>query len=97
MGCGASSSGGGGKAIGVKSFDFERVVGEGGFGKVEAATKKKSKPEQWYAIKKMSKRVAVDTKMQPMIMNERNLLINLHSKYLANIHYAFQDKTYCYL
>ncbi len=96
MGCGSSSDGGPGGRITAKSFNLERVVGEGGFGKVEAANLKKDKTK-WFAIKKLSKRVVIDNKNTAMIMNERDLLIDLNSKFLANIHYAFQDPQYCYL
>jgi serine/threonine kinase 32 len=97
MGCGSSANTGVAGQISVNSFVIERVIGQGGFGKVNAVRKKGTKVEEWYAMKTLTKKVIVTSKNIEMLMNERNLLIEFECPWLCNMHYAFQDDHNCYL
>lgn len=84
MGSGCSSFGGGDvpfdpKVISVKHFEIHRIVGQGGFGKVNAVIRKKSTPTKWLAMKTLSKATVINRNSVGMIWNERNLLTQVHS------------------
>ena len=53
-------------------FDFECVIGKGGFGKVWKVFYKKNK--KYYALKEMSKARIVEKKSQSSVNYERELL-----------------------
>lgn len=91
----SSSPNGDPRIISVKAFSIERVIGQGGFGKVNAVIKHSDK--KWYAMKTLTKKVVVDQKNITMLMNERDLLIELKDPWLCNMHHAFQDPLNCYL
>jgi serine/threonine kinase 32 len=83
-------------------FDMERMVGRGGFGKVNAAQRVADTPAgkkgEWVAIKTLSKEITLRTKGGlDMIFNERDCLAALSSPYVANMIHAFQDDANCYL
>ncbi|TYZ58566.1 hypothetical protein PybrP1_009946 [[Pythium] brassicae (nom. inval.)] len=61
--------------LSMKHFEIHRVVGKGGFGKVNAVIRKKTSPPQWFAVKTLSKVVVVNKRCVDMIWNERNLLV----------------------
>ena len=76
-------------------FEFLYIIGRGGFGKV---WKVKSKiNDKCYALKQMSKVKIIDKKSIKSINSERELLSELYSPFIVNMHYAFQDKEYLYL
>ena len=79
MGCGASAQGKGNYdpsgPISVNHFKQERVLGEGGFGKVRYVIKKDTL--QGYAMKCMDKHRIVEKKQVKMIFKERALLVDL--------------------
>lgn len=50
-----------------------------------------------YAMKALRKRVILERNHLKMVFNERNLLEQLRSPFLANMHYAFQDNGHLYL
>lgn len=60
-------------SVHTPDFDFLRVLGEGGFGKVFAVTKKDTKAV--YACKTMSKAKIAERQRESLIMNERNILV----------------------
>ena len=76
-------------------FEFQYVIGKGGFGKVWKV--KKNGNNQLYAMKKMSKLLIVNKRSIHSIMNERKLLVQLNHPFLVNMHYAFQDNASLYL
>lgn len=81
-------------------FDMQRVVGEGGFGKVKAAIKISEAggdKGSWYAVKIMSKKVACKRKMTQEFFTERNMLAIVEHDFLCNARYCFQDEYYCYI
>jgi len=85
-------------------FDFQIIIGEGGFGKVNAVIKKdpyaeKGAPDEWYAIKTMAKKQILKKGKNglDMLYNERNLLADIKSEFLINMHHCFQDEDSCFI
>ncbi|CAK70018.1 unnamed protein product (macronuclear) [Paramecium tetraurelia] len=76
-------------------FNFQFVIGIGGFGKVWKVEYKKT--GQIYAMKEMSKALIIAKKSVNSVMNERNILSNLKHPFLVNIYYAFQDRENLFL
>ena len=96
MGCGGSNANYDPLVMTESHFVMERVVGEGGFGKVNAATR--TSTNEWFAVKKLSKIPVLASKQVGMIFNERDLLASLNDHpFMVNMYYAFQDPCYCYL
>ena len=77
------------------NFEFLYIIGRGGFGKVWSVKSKKT--NKYYALKQMSKVKIIDKKSIKSINSERELLSELYSPFIVNMHYAFQDKEYLYL
>lgn len=71
-------------------FQFQYVIGRGGFGKVWKVQKKKT--DTLYAMKEMLKSRVLAKRSVPSVMNERNLLATLKHDFIVNMHYAFQDR-----
>ena len=71
------------------------MIGKGGFGKVWKVQHKETKNS--YALKVMSKLKIIDKKSIKSIKSELELLSNMNSPYIVNIHFAFQDKENLYL
>ncbi|RLN52553.1 hypothetical protein BBP00_00009588 [Phytophthora kernoviae] len=102
MGSGCSTFGGDNlphdpKVISVKHFDIHRIVGQGGFGKVNAVVRKKANPPKWLAMKTLSKTMVVNRNCVSMIWNERNLLTQIRSPLIVRMHHTFQDPYNCYV
>ena len=76
-------------------FEFEYIIGKGGFGKVWKVLYKKTK--EYFALKEMNKRKIIDKKSEKSINNERVFLSKLHHPFLVNMHFAFQDNDNLYL
>ena len=76
-------------------FEFNYIIGKGGFGKVWRVKYKKTK--EVFALKEMSKRKIIDKKSEKSINNERVFLSKLHHPFLVNMHFAFQDIDNLYL
>ena len=57
--------------------------------------RKKQKIE--YAMKEMSKARILTKRSVKSVMNERQILTQLHSPFLVNMYYAFQDRENLYL
>lgn len=99
MGCGLSRiSPGLDEPVSRKHFEVERVIGLGGFGKVNAVVKIHGYDKgAWYAMKTLSKKTILERKHVAMVMKERNLLAQLVCPQLVNMHYAYQDSLYLYI
>lgn len=88
------------------NFEIEAIVGEGGFGKVYSAKRKRLRQEtksQYlstetrFAIKKMTKRdILKRVGGVEAIFNERAILIELRSPFIVNLWAYFQDSAFCY-
>ena len=81
--------------INKNMFEFNYIIGKGGFGKVWRVKYKKTKAI--FALKEMSKRKIIDKKSEKSINNERIFLSKLHHPFLVNMHFAFQDQDNLYL
>lgn len=82
-------------AINKTHFQFQYVIGKGGFGKVWKVEKKKEKLP--YAMKEMSKARIFSKKSVTSVLNERKILTQLRNDFIVNMAYAFQDKENLYL
>ena len=74
-------------AVSKSSFVYQFCIGKGGFGKVWKVDRKKSKME--YAMKEMSKARILTKRSVKSVMNERQILTQLHNPFLVNMYYAF--------
>lgn len=86
-------------SIDLTHFDVQRIIGVGGFGKVKAVQKLSGQDkDKWYAMKLLDKTVALKSKSGvKQIMNERNMLANLNSKWIINSRYCFHDLSFAYI
>lgn len=66
-------------AISKSMFQFQYIIGRGGFGKVWKVQKKSS--GHYYAIKEMSKAKIIAKKSEKSVMNEKNILAKLRNQY----------------
>jgi serum/glucocorticoid-regulated kinase 2 len=76
------------KKINIDSFDIEKVIGKGGYGKVFLVTK--SDTNQWYAMKEIKKESLASEKEKANTIFERVILQNVSSPFIVKLHYAFQ-------
>ena len=76
-------------------FDFQFVIGRGGFGKVWQVVMKKNNKK--YALKEMSKVKIIDRRSIKSIKGEREFLSKLRNPFLVNMICAFQDYENLYL
>ena len=76
-------------------FEFNYIIGKGGFGKVWRVRYKKT--NEIFALKEMNKKKIIDKKCEKSINNERIFLSKLNHPFLVNMHFAFQDKDNLYL
>ena len=76
-------------------FEFEFVIGRGGFGKVWQVVMKKNNKK--YALKEMSKVKIIDKRSIKNIKGEREFLSKLRNPFLVNMICAFQDYENLYL
>ncbi len=77
------------KPVSIDDFDYLRVLGQGGFGKVFAVSKKDTKAA--YACKTLNKLRVVQRHRESLIVNERNILAVVDHPFIVNLKYAFQD------
>ena len=73
--------------LGKSVFNFNYVIGKGGFGKVWKIQYKKDR--KTYALKEMSKALVISKKSVNSVMNERFLLAELKHEFLINMFCAF--------
>lgn len=83
--------------ISIKHFEIHRIIGQGGFGKVNAVIRKKAIPVKWLAMKTLSKGAVINRNCVSMIWNERNLLTQIQSPLIVRMHHTFQDLYSCYV
>jgi len=81
----------------LKHFDVQRVIGKGGFGRVNAVIKIGDPEEKWLAMKVMDKDEILKKDRVGEVFRERNLLVMLRHERLCNSYYAFQDAKRLYL
>ena len=104
MGCGASSGGFAPDGpIGLSHFRIERVVGEGGYGKVKYVIRKDTKDD--YAMKCLDKHKLIEKQAVHMALLERAILVDLSTPdpgrlpctFVTNLHFSFADTHFAYL
>lgn len=79
-------------AVDESHFTLLKVVGKGGFGKVNAVQKKDS--GELMALKRMKKSMLVEKEIYVQtVWRERNVMSKFRSPFLCNLLYAFQDPT----
>jgi serine/threonine protein kinase len=83
------------QAVSKEKFVYNYCIGKGGFGKVWRVVRKKGK--LLYAMKEMSKARIMTKRSVRSVMNERQILIQLHNVFIVNMYYAFQDRQNLYL
>jgi serine/threonine kinase 32 len=74
-------------------FNFLRIIGKGGFGRVWKVTEKKGKAV--YALKVIDKARVITKKSVQSVMNEREILSKLlqgHCEFIVNMKCSFQDR-----
>ena len=76
--------------ITTNSFEFLKIIGEGGFGKVWKV--RYIKENKILALKELSKKKLLEKKMTNYIFKERDILLSLYSNSISNLYYTFQDK-----
>ncbi|CAD8067639.1 unnamed protein product [Paramecium sonneborni] len=79
----------------IRNYEILDILGKGGFGKVFKVKRKKN--NQLYAMKIMSKAKIIQKKSITAVINEKNLLSQLHHPFIVNMHSAFQDRENLYL
>ncbi|KAJ3413920.1 hypothetical protein HDV05_007288 [Chytridiales sp. JEL 0842] len=73
----------------LNHFELLRSVGKGAFGKVRVVQHKQTGVN--YALKYINKDKCIKMKAVENIIEERKLLEQLHSPFICNLRYAFQD------
>ena len=76
-------------------FEFQELIGLGGFGKVWKVQYKKTK--QILALKELSKRIILEENLLELTFKERDILSSLYSPYISNLYCTFQDKENLYI
>ena len=81
--------------INKNQFEFVKIIGKGGFGKVYKVLSKKY--NKIYAMKEMSKLSIIEQKSEKNVKNERELLTRINHPFIINMYFSFQDKENLYL
>jgi len=82
--------------VDLSHFEILKVVGRGGFGKVNAVENRNDK--QLYAMKTMDKRRLLSSSNNlRTVWIERNVMALFRSNFLVHLHWAMQDESNLYL
>jgi len=81
--------------LSISDFRLDKIIGSGGFSEVWKATYMKTNRE--FAIKLMHKSRIVRKNCVSSVFNELQLLSILKHPFIANMQYAFQDRSNLYL
>lgn len=92
------------EAIDITHFDLERIIGQGGFGKVYACRKKTDAGKipdtnkKWFAIKKLEKDFILKSKTGvDSVFTELNSVRDLNHVNVCNCHYGFLSDDAVYI
>ena len=80
-------------SISKADFKFHNAIGRGGFGKVWRV----EKDGDMFAMKEMLKARVSAKKSIESVMMELDLMCEIDSDFIVNVHYAFHDESYLYL
>ncbi|KAJ3121657.1 hypothetical protein HK100_012286 [Physocladia obscura] len=75
--------------VNLAHFDLICAIGRGAYGKVKLVCHKQSKIQ--YALKYIDKQQCISQKAVDYIIQERNLLEDIHCPFVCNLRYSFQD------
>lgn len=81
------------ETVKLKDFVIEAPIGRGGFGKVY---KVKYENEQ-YAMKEMLKARILMKRSLASVMKELDIMRTIHSDFIVNVHWAFEETDNIYL
>lgn len=101
--CGSKVSAVNPDAVDLSHFEEYRVVGRGGFGKVNAVVQRdpvtgESRIDILYALKRQEKaRILKKPVFLQAVWMERNIMARLKSPFLCSLHYAFQSPSEVFL
>ncbi|KAK9879534.1 hypothetical protein WA026_006605 [Henosepilachna vigintioctopunctata] len=81
----------------MKTDDFEhiKVIGRGAFGKVQLVRHKSTK--KVYAMKRLSKADLIKRSDSAFFWEERHIMAHAKSKWIVQLHFAFQDSKCLYM
>ena len=78
-----------------RDFDVHRILGRGGFGEVFGC--RKFDTGALFAMKKLDKKRLKFKEQESTAVHERNVLSEMHSKFVTKLKYSFHDKDSLYL
>lgn len=78
-----------------KDFEVVKVIGRGAFGEVQLVRHKSTR--KVYALKLLSKYEMIKRSDSAFFWEEREIMANANSKWIVQLHYAFQDSKYLYM
>ncbi|CAN6721573.1 unnamed protein product [Malus baccata var. baccata] len=83
------------RKIGIDDFEQLTVIGKGAFGEVRLCRAKGT--GEIYAMKKLKKSEMLSRGQVEHVRSERNLLAEVDSRFIVQLHYSFQDSDFLYL
>ena len=79
----------------IDDFEFMYVIGKGGYGKVWKVKDKITR--KYFALKQMTKARILEEKSEISVLNERYILAKMHSPFVINLLYSFQNQNNLFL
>nr|KAJ3421071.1 hypothetical protein HK105_004578 [Polyrhizophydium stewartii] len=79
----------------IENFLIQRPIGKGGFGKVCIVERKSDRT--LFALKYTEKTKANKDRALHYILQERNILEDIHHPYICSMRYSFQDQRFLYM
>eukprot|EP00053_Salpingoeca_punica_P017045 m.162949 g.162949 ORF g.162949 m.162949 type:complete len:743 (-) comp17102_c0_seq1:2139-4367(-) len=81
--------------VSKNDFDVHRILGRGGFGEVFGC--RKLDTGAMFAMKMLDKKRLKLKHQEMSAVHERNVLAEMHSRFVTNLKYAFHDSQFLYL
>lgn len=81
--------------LSMDSFNVISVIGRGFYGKVTLCENKKTK--EVFAIKSVHKNRLMKAHRVSTVVNERNVLMNIHHPFIVHLYFAFQTASKVYM
>ncbi|KAJ7966619.1 Non-specific serine/threonine protein kinase [Quillaja saponaria] len=83
------------RKVGIDDFEQLTVIGKGAFGEVKLCRAKDT--GEIFAMKKLKKSEMLSRGQVEHVRSERNLLAEVDSRCIVQLHYSFQDSEFLYL